>query len=161
LVGGRHRPRCGCLSGGGSGTFLCHRRTARARGEGCLPALSGPVGVPRVCTRDTTAARNLGRPQSGRTITSGSQAPTRPGRLIRWFRWFDTLGWGYGRADDQKVGLLRLLKTLMAGAVGAALAYLLDPVSGRSRRARLADQAAARMKDGAEEATRRARYEMG
>jgi len=49
----------------------------------------------------------------------------------------------------------------MAGAVGAALAYLLDPVSGRSRRARLADQAAARMKDGAEEATRRARYEMG
>lgn len=53
------------------------------------------------------------------------------------------------------------MKTILAMAAGAALAYLFDPVSGRSRRARLADQAAARMRDGAEEAVRRGRYEMG
>lgn len=45
--------------------------------------------------------------------------------------------------------------------VGAVLAYLFDPVSGRSRRARLSDQAAARARDLFEAAGKEARYRAG
>lgn len=53
------------------------------------------------------------------------------------------------------------MKTVGAASTGAALAYLLDPVSGRSRRARLIDQAAAWTRRSVDEAERRARYEAG
>lgn len=53
------------------------------------------------------------------------------------------------------------LKSILWMAVGAAIGYLFDPVSGRSRRARLSDQGSSKMRDAAEEAGRRARYEMG
>jgi osmotically-inducible protein OsmY len=53
------------------------------------------------------------------------------------------------------------IRTLMAAMAGAAAAYLLDPVSGRGRRARLMDQAAARARRSVDEAERRARYEVG
>lgn len=55
----------------------------------------------------------------------------------------------------------RFLKFWLAGLVGAAVAYLFDPVSGRSRRARLMDQAASRARRSVDEAERRARYEAG
>jgi osmotically-inducible protein OsmY len=48
-----------------------------------------------------------------------------------------------------------------AGALGAALAYFLDPDRGRSRRARAKDQAAAKARRAKEEAERRARYAQG
>lgn len=50
---------------------------------------------------------------------------------------------------------------LIAAALGALVTYLLDPVSGRGRRARLRDQSAARLRDAAEETAARARYESG
>lgn len=53
------------------------------------------------------------------------------------------------------------MKMALAAAAGAAAAYLFDPVSGRSRRARLSDQAAAGARRTADEAQTRARYEMG
>jgi osmotically-inducible protein OsmY len=57
---------------------------------------------------------------------------------------------------------MRRLSTFIIGAVvGAALAYLLDPDRGRSRRARLADQAAARSRDIAESAKQSFEYQKG
>lgn len=53
------------------------------------------------------------------------------------------------------------MRTVLAAAAGATIAYLFDPVSGRTRRARLSDQAAARARRAAEETETRARYEMG
>ncbi len=44
-------------------------------------------------------------------------------------------------------GLPGWLAALLGGAAGAAAAYLLDPERGRTRRARLGDQAAARLRD--------------
>jgi|SRR5665811_203915 len=55
----------------------------------------------------------------------------------------------------------RFRKSVIALAAGAAIAYLFDPVSGRSRRARLADQAAARGRDMAEQARSEAEYQAG
>ena len=51
------------------------------------------------------------------------------------------------------------LRTLVFGAtVGAAIAYLFDPDSGRGRRARLRDQAMARLRDARRLAGARSRY---
>lgn len=55
----------------------------------------------------------------------------------------------------------RFLRTVLTALAGAAVAYLFDPVSGRSRRARLMDQAAARARRSVDQAERRARYEAG
>lgn len=52
-------------------------------------------------------------------------------------------------------------KSLLAALAGAATAYLFDPVSGRSRRARIVDQTAALGRRSVDEAERRARYEAG
>lgn len=52
-------------------------------------------------------------------------------------------------------------KSLLAALAGAAIAYLLDPVSGRSRRARIMDQTVALARRSVDEAERRARYEAG
>lgn len=54
-----------------------------------------------------------------------------------------------------------ILKWTGIAAVGAILAYLFDPVSGRGRRTRLRDQAASRARKGAEQVEQRARYEAG
>lgn len=56
---------------------------------------------------------------------------------------------------------MRFLRLLLAAGIGAAVAYLMDPVSGRSRRARLADQAASRVRRSGDEVAARVRYEMG
>lgn len=56
---------------------------------------------------------------------------------------------------------MRFLRLLLAAGIGAAVAYFMDPVSGRSRRARLADQAASRVRRSGDEVAARARYEMG
>lgn len=45
--------------------------------------------------------------------------------------------------------------------VGAAIAYLWDPVSGRSRRARLKDQMAAEVRDAAGAIRKKARFQAG
>lgn len=55
----------------------------------------------------------------------------------------------------------RIVKNVITMAAGAAIAYLFDPVSGKTRRARLADQAAARGRDIAEEARAEAEYRAG
>lgn len=52
-------------------------------------------------------------------------------------------------------------KSLLGVLAGAAAAYLFDPVSGRSRRARITDQTAALARRSVDEAERRARYEAG
>jgi hypothetical protein len=53
------------------------------------------------------------------------------------------------------------LRMLWGGVVGATLQYLYDPQSGKSRRARLKDQAAARVRDATREISRKARYQRG
>ena len=53
------------------------------------------------------------------------------------------------------------IRFLTGAAAGAMVQYLYDPNMGRSRRARLADQLAARLRDVREEAGRRLRYESG
>lgn len=55
----------------------------------------------------------------------------------------------------------RFVKSALIALGGAAVAYLFDPVSGRGRRARLADQAGALGRRSVEEAERKARYEAG
>lgn len=55
----------------------------------------------------------------------------------------------------------RFVKSVITLAAGAAIAYLFDPISGRSRRARLVDQAAARGRDIAEQARAEAEYRAG
>lgn len=57
--------------------------------------------------------------------------------------------------------MMKLLKGAAVFAAGAAVAYLFDPVSGRGRRARLADQAGARARDAAEKVRKRADYAGG
>lgn len=49
----------------------------------------------------------------------------------------------------------------VAAGIGAAIAYLFDPDRGRTRRAKLADQAAARARDATEAAKARAEYQKG
>lgn len=57
---------------------------------------------------------------------------------------------------------MRRYALLGAGALmGAAVAYLFDPDRGRSRRARLSDQAAARGRDLSETVRQRAEYQKG
>ena len=53
------------------------------------------------------------------------------------------------------------LKILIAGGIGFLAAYLLDPDRGRSRRARIADQAAARARKGAALLRSKVRYQSG
>ena len=53
---------------------------------------------------------------------------------------------------------MRVRTFLFGAAVGAAVAYLADPVTGRGRRTRLRDQAMAQIRDARERAERRARY---
>lgn len=55
----------------------------------------------------------------------------------------------------------RFLGKILVALAGALAAYLFDPVSGRSRRARIMDQAAAGARRSVDEAERRARYEAG
>lgn len=57
--------------------------------------------------------------------------------------------------------MTRTLGRLFWMAVGAAIAYLWDPVSGRSRRARLQDQATARLSNTLDTAQKQARYQAG
>ena len=57
--------------------------------------------------------------------------------------------------------MFRLISRAFWMAVGAVIAYLFDPVSGRSRRARLSDQAAARVRDLFDAAGKEARYQAG
>lgn len=52
-------------------------------------------------------------------------------------------------------------KFTLGVAAGAAVGYFFDPVSGRGRRTRLADQMKAGARDAAEEAGRKARYQAG
>lgn len=54
-----------------------------------------------------------------------------------------------------------LLKFGFAAAVGAGIAYLFDPDRGRTRRAMLADQAAARARDASETVKAKAEYQKG
>ena len=49
----------------------------------------------------------------------------------------------------------------LGAAVGAALAYYFDPVSGRGRRTRLRDQLKSEARDVVDEAGRKARYQAG
>lgn len=56
---------------------------------------------------------------------------------------------------------MRVLFYAVAAAMGAAVAYLFDPDRGRSRRARLADQAAARARDAAGAVKTKAEYQKG
>jgi hypothetical protein len=53
------------------------------------------------------------------------------------------------------------LRMLSGGVMGATLQYLYDPTSGRSRRARLRDQAAARARDVTRAIGRKIRYQRG
>src|SRR5690606_5018784 len=56
---------------------------------------------------------------------------------------------------------MRLFRSLALAGAGAVAAYLLDPISGRGRRARLSDQAASRVRRAGDEVASRARYEAG
>lgn len=56
---------------------------------------------------------------------------------------------------------MRVLFLAVGAATGAAIAYLFDPDRGRSRRARLADQAAARARDTADAVKAKAEYQKG
>ena len=53
----------------------------------------------------------------------------------------------------------RLIRFIGTIGAGAALAYLFDPDRGRSRRTRLADQAAARMRDATDTVEAKVRYQ--
>lgn len=55
----------------------------------------------------------------------------------------------------------RLMTRITWAIVGAALAYLFDPVSGQSRQARLQDQIAAVLRDIGEAAGKQVRYQAG
>lgn len=56
---------------------------------------------------------------------------------------------------------MRVLFYAVAAAIGAAVAYLFDPDRGRSRRARIADQTAARARDAAGAVKAKAEYQKG
>jgi osmotically-inducible protein OsmY len=55
----------------------------------------------------------------------------------------------------------RFTSVLLGAAVAAVVAYLFDPDRGRSRRARLADQAAAGLRDAKETVKAKAEYQQG
>lgn len=55
----------------------------------------------------------------------------------------------------------RFVSFLIGAATAAVVAYLFDPDRGRSRRARLADQAGARLRDAKEAAVATAEYQQG
>jgi hypothetical protein len=56
---------------------------------------------------------------------------------------------------------MRKTRLLMGVAIGAGVEYLLDPQLGKRRRARLRDQAAARIRRARRDAARRSSYERG
>jgi osmotically-inducible protein OsmY len=56
---------------------------------------------------------------------------------------------------------MRKTRLLLGVAIGAGAQYLLDPQRGRSRRARLRDQTAARVRHWRRESERRASYQRG
>jgi BON domain len=56
---------------------------------------------------------------------------------------------------------MRKTRLLMGVAIGAGAEYLLDPQLGKRRRARLRDQAAARLRRARRDAARRSSYERG
>lgn len=56
---------------------------------------------------------------------------------------------------------MRVLFYTAAAAIGAAIAYLFDPDRGRSRRTKLADQAAARARDAAGAVKAKTEYQKG
>jgi len=75
-----------------------------------------------------------------RLLTGGEQASNEAARRAR----------AAIHGEDRGAGWRdRLMVALGAGLAGAGLAYLMDPQRGRSRRARLADQAAATVRRGA------------
>ena len=53
------------------------------------------------------------------------------------------------------------IRMMSGAAMGATIQYLYDPTSGRSRRARLKDQAAARVRDVTRMIGRKIRYQRG
>lgn len=57
--------------------------------------------------------------------------------------------------------MMKILRYLTAGALGALAAYLFDPVAGKGRRARFLDQSRARGRELADDVATRARYESG
>jgi osmotically-inducible protein OsmY len=63
--------------------------------------------------------------------------------------------------DGGKGGDMLRSKTIAAAGIGALLAYLFDPVSGRGRRTRMRDQLMSAMRKSSEAVERRARYERG
>jgi osmotically-inducible protein OsmY len=56
---------------------------------------------------------------------------------------------------------MQVLYFAAAAAIGAAIAYMFDPDRGRTRRARIADQAAARARDAADAVKAKAEYQKG
>lgn len=56
---------------------------------------------------------------------------------------------------------MQVLYFAVAAAIGAAIAYMFDPDRGRTRRARIADQAAARARDAAGVVKAKAEYQKG
>ena len=57
--------------------------------------------------------------------------------------------------------MIRYVRRMFWIGVGVVIAYLWDPVSGRSRRARLGDQTAAEVRDAANSIQKKARYHAG
>lgn len=55
----------------------------------------------------------------------------------------------------------RLIRSAVSGAAGATAACYFDPVSGRGRRTRLRDQAAARVRRAGRSVGKKARYQVG
>jgi osmotically-inducible protein OsmY len=56
---------------------------------------------------------------------------------------------------------MQVLYFAVAAAIGAAIAYMFDPDRGRTRRARIADQAAARARDATAAVKAKAEYQKG
>ena len=61
----------------------------------------------------------------------------------------------------QEVSMGKKLRLLWGGLLGATLQYLYDPQAGKSRRARLKDQAVARGRDATRMIGRKVRYQRG
>jgi hypothetical protein len=69
---------------------------------------------------------------------------------------------GYTKVEDSGGFVMgKKLRMLSGGVMGATLQYLYDPTSGRSRRARLRDQAMARVRDASRMIGRKIRFQRG
>ena len=55
----------------------------------------------------------------------------------------------------------RFITRVTWAAIGAGIAYLMDPISGRSRRVRLFDQAKSKLRKSGDRLSKRYRYETG